>query len=151
MGYVSDSALSRDLGDSLAITSSTHIERAGEMRYHGDTWELLGVQGFQTIDDAISLADRPYSRLPQLRVDLQNPDGLSGTTYHLAAEYVNFYKRGFGPRTPHRPLPALSLPLRRSWGYVEPKVGALHRLPADGPGCRPERFALQSQRDVQSR
>ena len=125
MGYVSDSAYLEDLGDSLAITSSTHIERAGEMRYHGDTWELLGrVQGFQTIDDAISLADRPYSRLPQLRVDLQNPDGLSGTTYHLAAEYVNFYKRDSVRGHRIDLFPALSLPLRRSWGYVEPKVGA---------------------------
>ncbi len=125
MGYVSDSAYLEDLGDSLAITSSTHIERAGEMRYHGDTWELLGrVQGFQTIDDAISLADRPYSRLPQLRIDLQNPDGLSGTTYHLAAEYVNFYKRDSVRGHRIDLFPALSLPLRRTWGYVEPKVGA---------------------------
>ena len=125
MGYVSDSAYLEDLGDSLAITSSTHIERAGEMRYHGDTWEMLGrIQGFQTIDDAISLADRPYSRLPQLLVDLRNPDGVSGTTYHLAAEYVNFYKRDSVRGHRIDLFPALSLPLRESWGFIEPKVGA---------------------------
>jgi LPS-assembly protein len=125
LNYLSDSDYLTDLGRSLAATSATHVERTGEIRYHADTWDLLGrAQYYQTIDDSIAFEDRPYSRLPQLRVDLKDSEGLAGTTYHLGAEYVNFYRsdsvRG------HRLdlFPAISLPLRNSWSYVEPKVGA---------------------------
>jgi LPS-assembly protein len=124
LGYVSDSDYVNDLGDSLAVTSTTHIERAGELRYHGDSWHVLGrLQGYQTIDDLIPRSDRPYSRLPQLLVELEHPDGIAGTRYHLSAEYVNFYREDavHGHRVDL--FPALSLPLRETWGYVEPKIG----------------------------
>ena len=95
LNYVTDNDYLSDLGTSLAATSTTHLERAGELRYYGDTWDLLGrVQYYQTVDDAIAPASRPYSRLPQLLVSLENPDGISGSTYHLGAEYVNFHRTG---------------------------------------------------------
>ena len=125
LNYVTDNDYLTDLGTSLAATSATHLERAGDLRYYADTWDLLGrVQYYQTIDDAIESEDRPYSRLPQLLLNLEDPDGISGTTYHLGAEYVNFHRtdsmRG------HRVTlaPGISLPLRETWGFVEPKLGA---------------------------
>ena len=125
LNYVSDSDYLNDFGRSLAATSATHLERAGEVRYFGDTWDLLGrVQHYQTIDDAIPAAGRPYSRLPQLLLGLENPDGIAGTTYHLQTEYVNFHRRDalHGHRIDL--FPAISMPLRNDWGFVEPKVGA---------------------------
>lgn len=125
VGYVSDDDYLKDIGDSLAVTSTSYIERTGELRYHGDSWNLLGrLQGFQTIDDAVPLVDRPYSRLPQLRLDLARPDGIAGTTWHLDAEYVNFHKRDSVRGHRIDLSPAVSLPLQRTWGYVEPMVGA---------------------------
>ena len=124
-GYLSDDDYLQDLGGSLAVTSATHIERTGELYYHGDFWRLLGrVQGYQTIDDAILPDERPYSRLPQLRLDLMRPRGIAGTSYHLDAEYVYFHRSD--AVTGHRLdlSPALSLPLREPWGYVEPRLGA---------------------------
>ncbi|MCB1801117.1 MAG: LPS assembly protein LptD [Gammaproteobacteria bacterium] len=125
INYVSDDEYFQDLGGSLAVTSATHVERTGELRYHGDTWDLLGrAQYFQTLDDAILDVDRPYSRLPQVRFDLERPDGIAGLSYHLGAEYVNFHRndsvRG------HRVdlTPAVSLPLGDSWWFAEPRVGA---------------------------
>ncbi len=125
VNYVSDSDYLSDLGDSLAVTSAVFAERTGSLRYYGDTFDLLGrVQYYQTVDDSIASEDRPYSRLPQLRIDLQNLDGIAGTTYHLDAEYVNFHRddsvRG------HRLdlFPAISLPLENDWAYLEPKIGA---------------------------
>jgi LPS-assembly protein len=124
-GYVSDDDYLQDLGGSLAVTSATHIERTGELRYYGDFWRLLGrVQGYQTIDEAILPDERPYSRLPQLRIDLQNPYGLAGTSYHLDAEYVYFHRSGSVRGHRVDLYPALSVPLRRPWGHIEPKFGA---------------------------
>ncbi len=140
LNYVSDSEYLTDLGSSLAATSATHVERAGEVEYHGDTWDLLGrAQYYQTIDDTIAFSDRPYSRLPQLRIDLENPDGLSGTTYHLDAEYVNFYRRESVRGHRLDLFPAISLPLRNAWSYIEPKIGArytAYRLTDQAAGAR---------------
>lgn len=146
LNYVSDSDYLNDFGTSLAATSATHLERAGEMRYFGDTWDLLGrVQYYQTIDDAIPPAGRPYSRLPQLLLGLENPDGIAGSTYHLGAEYVNFNRRDASHGHRVDLFPAISLPMRNSWGFVEPKVGGrytayqLNDQPS-GIGDSPSRF-----------
>ena len=125
LNYASDSQYLEDLGSSLAVTSTTHLERAGELRYFGDDWDLLGrVQQYQTIDERIPARNRPYSRLPQLRLDLFKPDGLAGTNYLLDAEYVNFYRDDSVRGHRVQLFPRIGLPLRRSWGYIEPRVGA---------------------------
>ena len=124
LNYVSDTDYFEDLGGSLAVTSTTHVQRTGELLYHGDTWDLLGrAQFYQPIDDTLQLVDRPYARLPQLRVDVEHPDGIGGTTYHLAAEYVNFYRRDSVRGHRIDLAPALSLPLGDAWWYARPKVG----------------------------
>ena len=154
LGYVSDDEYLEDLGNSLAATSTRYVERAGELRYFGDTWDLLGrLQYYQTIDPTIPPRSLPYSRLPQLLVDLRDPHGIADTTYHLDAEYVNFDRdnsvRG------HRVtlFPRISLPLRETWGFLEPKVGAHYmayslkdRIPGlnDSPSSITGLFSLDS-------
>jgi LPS-assembly protein len=124
-GYVSDRDYLADLGGNLASTSATHVEQLAEMHYAADTWTLLGrVQNHQTLDAAIPRSQRPYARLPQVRLDLLDDGGLAGTTYHLGAEFTHF-QRDTGVRGQRVDLfPAISLPLRRSWGYLVPKAGA---------------------------
>lgn len=125
LNWVRDDDHLRDFGNNLAITSESHLERAGELHYHGDTWDALGrVQYYQTIDEDIADEDRPYSRLPQLLMLLKDPDGIAGTTYHLGAEYVNFDRSGTMDGQRIALAPAISLPLRKTWGFVEPKIGA---------------------------
>jgi LPS-assembly protein len=125
-GQVSDREYLSDLGNNLAATSKTHIEQTGELRYRAETWSLLGrVQQHQTIDEAIARNDRPYARLPQVRLDLYDDRGLGGTAYHLQAEYVNFHRDNDSVRGHRMDLfPAISLPLRNSWGFLIPKAGA---------------------------
>ncbi len=146
LNYVSDDEYLNDFGTSLAATSATHLERAGEVRYFGKTWDFLGrIQHYQTIDPAIPAVARPYSRLPQLLLGLENPDGVAGTTYLLGAEYVNFDRKNALHGSRVDLFPAISLPLRNSWSFVEPKVGArytayqLADTPA-GIGDSPTRF-----------
>jgi LPS-assembly protein len=125
LGYVSDDDYLEDLGNSLAATSTRYVERAGELNYYGDTFDVLGrLQYYQTIDPAIPPRARPYSRLPQLLVDLNDPYGLAGSTYHLDAEYVNFHRENSLRGHRVNLFPRISLPLRETWGFVEPKVGA---------------------------
>jgi len=138
LNYVTDDDYLRDLGNNLAATSTSNLERAGELRYHADTWDLLGrVQYYQTVDDQIPDADRPYSRLPQLLMLMEDPEGLSGTTYHLGAEYVYFHRKDSTKGHRVALAPAISLPLRETWGYLEPKIGARYvgyNLSDEDPG-----------------
>ena len=138
LNYVSDDDYLKDLGDSLAVTSKTNLERTGELTYRGDDWGLLArAQHYQNLDDTLTGSERPYSRLPQVRVDLQRPDVLGGSTLHLDAEYANFYRSGSVRGHRLDMFPALSLPLADQWWYLEPKAGArytAYRLSDTDPG-----------------
>ncbi len=125
INYVSDNNYLDDLGDSLAVTSTRHLERVGQVRYTGSDWSLLGkTQYYQTVDDTIQTSNRPYSRLPQLLFDLKKPRQTYGLTYHLRSEYVNFEHSDNDKIKGHRFdfQPAVTLPLIKRWGFLTPKA-----------------------------
>ncbi|MCG8426328.1 MAG: LPS assembly protein LptD [Chromatiales bacterium] len=127
--YVSDDDYLDDLGASLAATSNKHLERRADLIYQGVDWSLLGrVQKFQTIDDTILAADRPYSRLPQILFNLDKPDQALGLDYQLHAEYVYFDKDDDVTGSRFDIKPSIGLPLRRSWGFLTPKLSARHTV-----------------------
>ena len=67
---VSDDGYFEDLGDSLSITSQTHLNRYFDLGFYADNWSLRSrFQNYQTIDALIAPADRPYERVPQLVFD----------------------------------------------------------------------------------
>lgn len=86
---VSDGAYFEDLGDSLSVTSQTHLNRFVDVAFHAPYWSLVSrFQNYQTIDTAIAADDRPYERMPQLKFD-----GLWGNgrlVLDSSAELVNF-------------------------------------------------------------
>ena len=137
INYVSDNDYLTDLGGSLAVTSTRHLERLGQINYTGADWRFLGrTQHYQTIDDSIASSDRPYSRLPQLLFNLRKPNQAYGLTYHLQSEYVNFDHSDEDNVKGHRfnLQPGVSLPLTRRWGYLTPKAS-----------LRYTRYALENQ------
>jgi LPS-assembly protein len=129
LNYVSDKDYIDDLGTSLAATSVKHQERRGDIQYQGAGWSFLGrAQQYQTIDRLTAINDRPYSRLPQVLVNLEKPDQSMGLTYHLQSEYVNFDHSSDtkvkGSRLDLQP--GISLPMRRPWGFLTPKLSLRH-------------------------
>jgi LPS-assembly protein len=122
--YVSDKDYVEDLSDSLAASSSRHLERRGDLRYIGDDWEFLArLQYFQTIDKTIAPVDRPYARLPQLLLSMEK-EVLNPLVVYLDTEYVYFDLDDtvHGHRFDLRP--GLGLRLENSWGYLTPKISA---------------------------
>ncbi len=127
INYVSDKDYVEDFGTSLAVNSNKHLERRGDVRYQGDGWNFLGrMQYYQTIDESIADTDRPYQRMPQLLVDLNRPNQAKGLTYLLHSEYANFRHSDDEKVQGHRVdiFPGVSLPMRRSWGFLTPKLSA---------------------------
>jgi LPS-assembly protein len=126
VNYVSDRDYVEDLSDSLASSSSRHLERRGDLRYLGDDWEFLArLQHFQTIDRTIATVDRPYARLPQLSLNLEK-EVLDPLVVYLDSEYVYFDLDDavHGHRFDLRP--GLGLRLENSWGYINPKISGRH-------------------------
>ncbi|HLA75674.1 MAG TPA: LPS assembly protein LptD, partial [Gammaproteobacteria bacterium] len=73
--YVSDTEYFKDLGNSLSVSSITHLERLAETTYTSDFWTATArLQGFQTVDQTLPGSSRPYQRLPQLLFSANLPD-----------------------------------------------------------------------------
>ena len=120
---VSDTEYLDDFGTGLAITSTRHLERVGEVRYRLGNWRLLGrAQSFQTVDETLSQSSRPYRRLPQLHASYQSRPNPFGLQLGFTGEYTHFKHDTLtnGERVILRPN--LSLPLRRSWGHFNPRL-----------------------------
>jgi len=78
------------------------------------------------MDETIARVDRPFARLPQILFEYEQPDALMGTTLHMDAEYVYFDRDQTVSGHRIDVNPAISIPMRNSWGYVTPKLGARH-------------------------
>jgi LPS-assembly protein len=64
---VSDAGYFEDLGSSLSITSQTHLNRFVDVDFYAPNWSMLTrFQDYQTIDEALTDAERPYERAPQM-------------------------------------------------------------------------------------
>ncbi len=120
---VSDNEYLDDFGTGLAITSTRHLERVGDVVYRRGGFSLLArVQEFQTVDEDLSLSQYPYRRLPQLRASYGKLLGDSRFDLDLDTEYTDFRHDTLidGKRFTLRP--AISMPLRRSWGHLIPRL-----------------------------
>lgn len=129
VNYVSDNNYFRDLGTSLAMSSTTHQERMGEISYAGrDLSWLTRVQSYQTIDPLITDVNRPYAKLPQTTLS-----GLWLSADHhwessFSAEYVNFRREvndGSGDDVDGQRFhaePQLRYRAQEPWGYVTPAL-----------------------------
>ena len=86
---VSDESYFEDMGDSLSVTSQTHLNRFLDVGFFAPRWSLRSrLQNYQTIDVLIDPADRPYERVPQMVFE-----GLWSArvlTFDSATELVNF-------------------------------------------------------------
>jgi len=96
---VSDNQYFEDLGDSMSVSSITHLDRSISVDYHTRTMSFFGqVQDYQTIDqfdvvtnpEGLQPEDEPYRRVPQLLVSGSWPEKFLGMHFGLNGELVNF-------------------------------------------------------------
>ncbi len=130
LNYVSDDQYLEDFGTSLEISSTRQLERRGDLLYRGNDWFLRGrLQYYQTVDPAIAPEDRPYSRMPQVLFSWDKPRQHYGMHYALGSEYVYFNHTNDSNTVGHRFAlePAVSLPLRASYGHLTPKLKLNYR------------------------
>lgn len=92
---VSDSRYFEDFAQGPEGTSVAFVERIAGFRYRDENWRMTAeVQQFQTIDQDLDLAERPYARLPRVLVGADYGWGPGERLrYGFDSEVVNFDRR----------------------------------------------------------
>lgn len=130
---VSDRDYLSDFSSEIETVASSYTARTARLEQVSETLRFsANMAAYDPVDRRILKSDRPYSRLPQLNLDWR-PRGSGVVQARLEAEYTDFRHDDCGavggtpPRvkpcgTRLRVKPSLSAPLRRPYGYIEPKV-----------------------------
>jgi LPS-assembly protein len=87
---ISDNDYLNDTNSGLGINRETHMPTRGEIYFDKSVWHFdILAESYQTVDDTIALADRPYKRLPQLNLNFE-PDSFSGLTGSVKSQATQF-------------------------------------------------------------
>nr|VFK20355.1 MAG: LPS-assembly protein [Candidatus Kentron sp. LPFa]VFK35098.1 MAG: LPS-assembly protein [Candidatus Kentron sp. LPFa] len=125
--YISDKNYFEDLGTSLDMSSTRYQERRADISYSGNRWSALGrIHGYQTIDETILAASRPYERLPQLIFGTSFPEHNRTLNFNIRGEAVNFQRRSSVTGTRFDITPSVSYPLRAASTFLIPKLSLRH-------------------------
>ncbi len=124
---VSDDQYFEDLGGSLSLSSTTHLNRSIVFDYFGENWAFYGrVQDYQILDPLIGPLQEPYRRLPQMLAGGAWPDRLLGLRINFDSELVNFDRDDGVTGWRLDVEPELELPLERPGWFFTPAVALKH-------------------------
>lgn len=120
---VSDNQYFEDLGGSLSVSSTTHLDRNIRFDWQNDHMRFFGqIQDYQTLDDAILPIEEPYRRLPQVLFSGRLPQEMLGLQLALDSELVHF-DRDIGVTGWRMNLaPRVELPIEAAGWFVNPSV-----------------------------
>jgi LPS-assembly protein len=120
---VSDDNYFRDLSTKIALTSQTNLPHDAIVAYNDDVWSFATrALSYQTLQDPLGPpVPIPYRILPQLLLS-GSRQNVHGFDWQVATEASNFRHPTLVEGQRFILNPSLSLPLRRSYGYVVPKV-----------------------------
>ena len=136
--YVSDADYLNDF-DTLGLSDNTlNLPRRAQLNYYNDYVDgELKVETYQTLDalnsngQILGDKDKPYSRLPQLKLDYRLPwaknfdiTGVSDSAYFKKSIDDGSENEKSGTRF-YNKLSA-SYPMENSWGYIKPKLSLQH-------------------------
>nr|WP_227691659.1 LPS assembly protein LptD [Psychrobacter immobilis] len=136
--YVSDEDYINDF-DTLGLSDNTlNLPRRARLNYYNDYVNgELKVETFQTLNaftdngQPLEDKDKPYSRLPQLKLDYRLPwaERFDITGVHDSAYFKKSIDDGSeneksGARIYNKISAAY--PMEKSWGYIKPKVSLQH-------------------------
>jgi LPS-assembly protein len=127
LNHVTDKQYFEDLGTDLAIASTRHLERRLDLNYARGDWSATGrVHTYQTIDKTIEAIDRPYKRLPQIRVSKTLRERNRQLNLGFQSEFVHFDRSSGVTGTRLDLRPTVSFPLRTASTFVIPRVSVRH-------------------------
>lgn len=149
---VSDDRYLAEFGNRLDLTSVRNLPQRGDLNYAGDGyWWLARVQDFQTVDPSLPAYSRPYAQMPHLELHLDPIRRLDPADLTLEARYDYFDHSAKVRGSRLVLLPSVEVPLRRSWGYLQPRAqlySTSYELSDAGPGIPTRQSHLIPSLDV---
>ncbi len=124
---LSDTHYLSDFSEDFGVRSSSYLPQRATLWYRSPALFFnMAVASYQVANSHVTLADRPYKRLPQVKLNLK-PQNLAMFNYGIDSEFSRFQHpddrlSGRLPGTRFRANPYISLPIRRSYGYIIPKL-----------------------------
>jgi LPS-assembly protein len=116
---VSDTDYLLDFGNSLNVTSTTHLTQQGKANYEAANWQFtVNAQRYQTLSGST-----PYERMPQLLFNSHLPQLDNRLHFGLDGEWVQYAHQEDivqGQRLDF--FPSVSLPLSNQAGFLTPKL-----------------------------
>lgn len=121
---VSDDQYFQDFSNSLAAASRQYLRSKYGIYGSGRHWQLRTyIDDFQVVDDAVDPLNTPYTRLPRVVFDLDQPLGFQGLGLQVDAELV-YFDRDIGVTGARLDLyPRFEWNIETHWGYVRPSAG----------------------------
>jgi LPS-assembly protein len=124
---VSDKNYLDDFGNSIDVTSRTHLTETADIGYRGNVWQFTArASGFQTLDATIPQTNRPYARTPQLILNANPRSDPNSPKLQFESELVYFQREENVKGGRVNLHPAISWPLRNSYAFFTPKAGIQH-------------------------
>lgn len=125
-GYLSDSRYLADFGNSLVSSATDHVERRFDARYDvGRLSTGAELLSFQTIDPDITLAGRPYRKLPEVSARYGTPP-LHPWEFEVDSVFTRFEHEVLTTGDRLDVTPEVRFPYERAAGFVLPRVSLRH-------------------------
>ncbi len=129
--HVSDDYYLTDLNTNLSEVTQNQLLQQAQLNYQSQYWKLLGrVQGYQTlhpIDQTV--VQNQYTRLPQLAMEGDYPNGPGNLDYFMANEATHFDISNTPGNSTIPPVgnrlniqPGIALPFEQSYFYLNPRL-----------------------------
>ncbi len=128
---VSDDYYLIDLNNNLNEVTQNQLLQQAQLNYQSQYWKLIGrVQGYQTLHPLDqTVVQNQYTRLPQLILDGEYPNGYDGFDYFISNEVTHFDITNTPGSNTIAPIgnrlniqPGISLPLNRPYFYFTPRL-----------------------------
>lgn len=125
-GYLSDSRYLADFGNSLVSSATDHVERRFDARYDvGRLNTRAELLSFQTIDPDITLAGRPYRKLPEISARYGTPP-LHPWEFEVDSIFTRFEHEVLTTGDRVDITPEVRFPYERAAGFILPRVSLRH-------------------------
>ncbi|MDO4643482.1 MAG: LPS-assembly protein LptD [Cardiobacteriaceae bacterium] len=135
---VSDVDYTEDFTTDFDLYNDWYLERHATLYGNSDYGDvMLRAQNYQRIDNDVSEADKPYSRLPQLTYNKTFKQG--NWRYDFNAEAVHFHKENLESANRFSGDASVSYRAEAPYGYIEPQLSA--NIAHYDFSSRKERFA----------
>lgn len=125
----SDRRYFEDFGNDLVNTSQTQLERTAAATWHGNWWNAgFRLQSFQTLDPAVTSAERPYKQLPQVTLSAAPDKSVLGMQFSIDTE-LNYFDHSDSSITEGSRLdiqPRISMPITTAAWYITPSASLRH-------------------------